>query len=146
MRRREDFADSIVKLSGGAAAPVDRPTLSKEYLAGNASEERVPLRPKSFYSKTPSIMKSTVAVPAFWNQHYDVPINYVGHAECWDKIAIGGDIPGKDCVVRFKRDGRTLAIASIFRDHESLQAELSMERRITQAELVSTDYAGFRQA
>jgi hypothetical protein len=91
--------------------PWTAPTLSKEYLAGNASEERVPLRPKSFYSKTPSIMKSTVAVPAFWNQHYDVPINYVGHAECWDKIAIEGDIPGKDCVVRFKRDGRTLAIA-----------------------------------
>jgi NADPH-dependent 2,4-dienoyl-CoA reductase/sulfur reductase-like enzyme len=86
------------------------------------------------------------AVPVFWNQHYDVPINYVGHAECWDKVAIEGDIAGKDCVLRFERDGRTLAIASIFRDYESLQAELSMERGITQAELLSTDHAGFRQA
>lgn len=68
------------------------------------------------------------AVPFFWSQHYDVPINYVGHAESWDEIAIEGDIPGKDCVLRFKRGGRTLAIASIFRDHESLQAELAMER------------------
>jgi NADPH-dependent 2,4-dienoyl-CoA reductase/sulfur reductase-like enzyme/nitrite reductase/ring-hydroxylating ferredoxin subunit len=67
------------------------------------------------------------AVPFFWSQHYDVPINYVGHAENWDEIAIEGDIPGKDCVLRFKRQGRTLAIASIFRDHESLQAELAME-------------------
>ena len=33
------------------AAPVDRPSLSKEYLAGNASEDRVPLRPESFYSE-----------------------------------------------------------------------------------------------
>ena len=68
------------------------------------------------------------AVPFFWSQHYDVPINYVGHAENWDEIAIEGDVPSKDCVLRFKRDGRTLAIASIFRDRESLQAELSMER------------------
>jgi hypothetical protein len=45
-----------------------------------------------------------------------------------------GDIAGKDCVLRFKRDGRMLAIASIFRDHESLQAELSMERGIAQAD------------
>jgi apoptosis-inducing factor 3 len=68
------------------------------------------------------------AVPFFWSQHYDVPINYVGHAEKWDELAIDGDITAKDCLVRFKRDGRTLAVASIFRDAESLHAEVTMER------------------
>jgi NADPH-dependent 2,4-dienoyl-CoA reductase/sulfur reductase-like enzyme/nitrite reductase/ring-hydroxylating ferredoxin subunit len=67
------------------------------------------------------------AVPFFWSQHYDVPINYVGHAESWDEISIEGDIPDKDCVVRYKREGRTLAIASIFRDQENLRAEVAME-------------------
>jgi NADPH-dependent 2,4-dienoyl-CoA reductase/sulfur reductase-like enzyme/nitrite reductase/ring-hydroxylating ferredoxin subunit len=67
------------------------------------------------------------AVPFFWSQHYDVPINYVGHAENWDEIAIEGDIAGKDCILRFKRGERTVAIASIFRDHENLQAEFAME-------------------
>ena len=38
-------------LSSDAAAPVDRPSLSKDYLAGNASEDGVPLRPRSFYSE-----------------------------------------------------------------------------------------------
>jgi hypothetical protein len=67
-------------------------------------------------------------VPFFWSQHYDVPINYVGHAEAWDEIAVDGDINGKDCLLRYKRGGRVLAIASIFRDVESLQAELALER------------------
>jgi NADPH-dependent 2,4-dienoyl-CoA reductase/sulfur reductase-like enzyme/nitrite reductase/ring-hydroxylating ferredoxin subunit len=68
------------------------------------------------------------AVPFFWSQHYDVPINYVGHAEQWDEIAIDGDIDGKDCLLRYKRGGRVLAVASIFRDLESLKAELAMEQ------------------
>ena len=68
------------------------------------------------------------AVPFFWSQHYDVPINYVGHAESWDDIAIGGDIAKRDCIVRYERNGRALAVASIYRDRESLEAELAMER------------------
>jgi len=68
------------------------------------------------------------AVPFFWSQHYDIPINYVGHAEKWDELAVEGDIAGRDCLVRFMREGRTLAIASIFRDVQSLQVEVDMER------------------
>jgi NADPH-dependent 2,4-dienoyl-CoA reductase/sulfur reductase-like enzyme/nitrite reductase/ring-hydroxylating ferredoxin subunit len=68
------------------------------------------------------------AVPFFWSQHYDIPINYVGHAEKWDELAIDGDIAGKDCLLRFKLKGRTLAAASIFRDVASLLAEVVMER------------------
>ena len=68
------------------------------------------------------------AVPFFWSQHYDVPINYVGHAEQWDEITVDGDIKGKDCLLKYKRKGRVLAVASIFRDLASLQAEVKMER------------------
>jgi apoptosis-inducing factor 3 len=71
-----------------------------------------------------------VAVPFFWSRHYDISINYVGHAERWDEIAIDGDIPDKDCLLSFKREGRTLAVASISRDIESLETELAMEREI----------------
>jgi NADPH-dependent 2,4-dienoyl-CoA reductase/sulfur reductase-like enzyme/nitrite reductase/ring-hydroxylating ferredoxin subunit len=69
-----------------------------------------------------------VAVPFFWSQHYDVPINYVGHAEQWDEIVIEGDIKSKDCILRYKHRGRVLAVASIFRDVASLRAELAMEQ------------------
>jgi len=68
------------------------------------------------------------AVPFFWSQHYDVPINYVGHAEKWDEIAVDGGIKDRDCVVRYKQGGRVLAVASIYRDIASLEVELAMER------------------
>jgi apoptosis-inducing factor 3 len=68
------------------------------------------------------------AVPFFWSQHYDVPINYVGHAEAWDEIAIDGDINARDCLLRYKSAGRVLAVASIYRDIASLEAELAMEQ------------------
>jgi NADPH-dependent 2,4-dienoyl-CoA reductase/sulfur reductase-like enzyme/nitrite reductase/ring-hydroxylating ferredoxin subunit len=69
-----------------------------------------------------------IAVPFFWSQHYDVPINYVGHAEKWDELTIDGDVMAKDCLLRYKRNGRVLAVASIYRDVESLKAEVAMER------------------
>jgi NADPH-dependent 2,4-dienoyl-CoA reductase/sulfur reductase-like enzyme len=69
------------------------------------------------------------AVPFFWSQHYDVPINYVGHAESFDDIAIEGSIAGKDCLLKYRKGGRVLAVASIYRDLDSLKAELDMERQ-----------------
>ena len=73
------------------------------------------------------------AVPFFWSQHYDVPINYVGHAEKWDAIEIEGDVMKRDCVVRYKQGGRVLAVASIYRDQDSLKAAAAMEARATKA-------------
>jgi NADPH-dependent 2,4-dienoyl-CoA reductase/sulfur reductase-like enzyme/nitrite reductase/ring-hydroxylating ferredoxin subunit len=67
-------------------------------------------------------------VPFFWSQHYDVPINYVGHAAKWDKLDIDGDIKGRDCVVRYRAGAKVLAVASIYRDVDSLKAEVAMEQ------------------
>jgi hypothetical protein len=68
------------------------------------------------------------AVPFFWSQHYDVPINYVGHAQNWHDIVVAGSIADRDCMVAYRKDGRTLAVASIYRDVQSLEAEVAMER------------------
>ena len=74
------------------------------------------------------------AVPFFWSQHYDVPINYVGHAERWDTIEVEGNIAARDCAVRFVHGGRALAVATIYRDRQSLEAEVAMERALSDAE------------
>jgi NADPH-dependent 2,4-dienoyl-CoA reductase/sulfur reductase-like enzyme/nitrite reductase/ring-hydroxylating ferredoxin subunit len=68
------------------------------------------------------------AVPFFWSQHYDVPVNYVGHAEAWDEIVVDGNIAAKDCLLHYRQRGRDLAAASIYRDAASLEAEIAMER------------------
>jgi NADPH-dependent 2,4-dienoyl-CoA reductase/sulfur reductase-like enzyme/nitrite reductase/ring-hydroxylating ferredoxin subunit len=70
------------------------------------------------------------AVPFFWSQHYDVPINYVGHAEKWDTIDIDGDVMKRDCVLRYKQGGKVMAVASIYRDLDSLKAAAEMEKRV----------------
>ncbi|HJW98685.1 MAG TPA: FAD-dependent oxidoreductase [Terriglobales bacterium] len=70
------------------------------------------------------------AVPFFWSQHYDVTINYVGHAENWEGIEIDGSLDARDCTVLYKKSGRTLATATISRDLQSLQAEAGMEAAI----------------
>jgi NADPH-dependent 2,4-dienoyl-CoA reductase/sulfur reductase-like enzyme/nitrite reductase/ring-hydroxylating ferredoxin subunit len=67
-------------------------------------------------------------VPFFWSQHYDIPINYVGHAERWDEVRVDGSPDAHDCMVSYLRANRRLAVATIYRDRESLQAELEMER------------------
>jgi len=43
-----------------------------------------------------------------------VPINHVGHAEHWDEIDIDGNISFRDCMLRYRRNGRVLALASSF--------------------------------
>ncbi len=70
------------------------------------------------------------AVPFFWSQHYDVPINSVGHAETWDEIVVEGEIAARECLLRYRLNGRTLAVASIFRDLQNLEAEVSMETEL----------------
>jgi NADPH-dependent 2,4-dienoyl-CoA reductase/sulfur reductase-like enzyme/nitrite reductase/ring-hydroxylating ferredoxin subunit len=68
------------------------------------------------------------AVPFFWSQHYDVAINYVGHAEHWDAITIDGSLRDRDCAIHYKQGDRTLAVATVSRDGASLEAEREMER------------------
>ena len=69
------------------------------------------------------------AVPFFWSAHYDVSINYVGHATAADHAAVDGDAANQDVAVRFAEGGRTDAVATLFRDEESLRAEIAIEER-----------------
>jgi NADPH-dependent 2,4-dienoyl-CoA reductase/sulfur reductase-like enzyme/nitrite reductase/ring-hydroxylating ferredoxin subunit len=71
------------------------------------------------------------AVPFFWSQHYDLTLNYVGHAEQWDAAELDGSFESRDFSIAYKRGARLLAMATCARDGKSLTIESEMESRRT---------------
>ena len=69
------------------------------------------------------------AVPFFWTHQYDTTIDYVGHAQRWDRVDIDGDPAAHDCRVTYWRDGKALAVATVGRDGQSLEAEAAFEKQ-----------------
>lgn len=67
------------------------------------------------------------AVPFFWTRQFGVSVKYVGHAARWDSIEIAGSLDAQDCSISYKRGGRTMAMATIGRDVQSLETEAAME-------------------
>src|SRR5580704_6429302 len=51
MLRREGYEGDVTLVGADEFGPYDRPNLSKDYLAGTASEEWIPLRTSSFYDE-----------------------------------------------------------------------------------------------
>ena len=49
MLRRKGYDGPVTLIGADESLPYDRPNLSKDYLAGNAPEEWIPLRPPEFY-------------------------------------------------------------------------------------------------
>lgn len=51
MLRRRGYQGTLTLVSADAAPPCDRPNLSKDYLAGTAPEEWIPLKPPEIYAE-----------------------------------------------------------------------------------------------
>jgi NADPH-dependent 2,4-dienoyl-CoA reductase/sulfur reductase-like enzyme/nitrite reductase/ring-hydroxylating ferredoxin subunit len=70
------------------------------------------------------------AAPFFWTDQFDFTLAYVGHAESWDEVRVEGDFDKRDVAVTYRRAGKMLALASVYRDQESLRAEVAIESAI----------------
>jgi NADPH-dependent 2,4-dienoyl-CoA reductase/sulfur reductase-like enzyme/nitrite reductase/ring-hydroxylating ferredoxin subunit len=67
------------------------------------------------------------AIPFFWTQQFGVSLRYVGHAEKWDSIEIDGSLDAKNCAVSYKQGEKTVAVATIERDVQSLEFEAALQ-------------------
>jgi apoptosis-inducing factor 3 len=65
--------------------------------------------------------------PFFWTEHYGTPVAYVGHGKGWDEAVKEGSCKDGGCSVAFRKDGRLLALATVFRDQMSLEVEAELE-------------------
>lgn len=52
-----------------------------------------------------------------------MPINVTGHLDDWDEEVVVGDPHQRDVIVGYRKAGRITAVASIYRDRDSLRAE-----------------------
>ncbi len=74
MLRQEGYAGRITMLSADASLPVDRPTLSKGFLAGTDDEDAVPLRTEAFYREHDIDVKLAARVVAIDTGNRDVQL------------------------------------------------------------------------
>jgi apoptosis-inducing factor 3 len=72
------------------------------------------------------------AVPFFWSKFFDLSFSYVGHAKDWDEVTIEGDLRKWDAVLRYSKDGKDLAVATVGRDRDALLAERAFEARLNE--------------
>jgi apoptosis-inducing factor 3 len=70
----------------------------------------------------------TYTAPAFfWSQHYDDALGYTGHAENWDRYEIEGSIADKQFTVTYFEADKAVAVLTLGRDRDGLEAEAGWE-------------------
>ncbi|MBL0373675.1 FAD-dependent oxidoreductase [Rhizobium sp. KVB221] len=72
------------------------------------------------------VSRAFQSAPFFWSAHYDLSIRYVGYAHDWDRIEIDGSMAKRDCMVRYIKGDKVIAVAAIGRDIQALEFEASM--------------------
>jgi NADPH-dependent 2,4-dienoyl-CoA reductase/sulfur reductase-like enzyme len=70
------------------------------------------------------------SVPFFWSEQFGTAIRYVGRASRWDQVIVDGEIDSGSFTIRYFSEGVHCASASVGRDRDNLEDELSLEHRI----------------
>jgi len=118
MLRRQGYAGPVTMLSSDAAPPCDRPNLSKDFLAGTAPEEWIPLRPAEYFDEHHISLVLGARVAALdIAQHrvtvedgttYDFGALLLATGADPVRLEIPGADPGRLCFLRSLADSRAI--------------------------------------
>ena len=72
-------------------------------------------------------------VPFFWTWQHDLWLGYEGHAERWDELVVEGTLESRRALVRYRADGRDLAVLAVNRSRKLLEVEVELERLLESA-------------
>lgn len=125
--RQEGYSGMVTVLSADAAPPCDRPNLSKDYLAGNAQREWIPLRPPEFYAENDIGLRLAARVAAIEPGAHAVVLADGSQLDYGALLLATGAEP-----VRLDMPGGTLPHVHVLRtlaDSEAIIAQAATARR-----------------
>ncbi|MGN6058157.1 MAG: FAD-dependent oxidoreductase [Sphingomicrobium sp.] len=161
--RKLGYSGTITMLSADHDPPCDRPNLSKDYLAGTAAEEWIPLRPSEWYRENNIDLRLGVEVTAIHPDERSVQCASGEHID-FDRLllATGAEpnrlnSPGFDrnnvftlrsladarAIIGQARDGARAAI--IGSSFIGLEAAASMRKRNVEVDVISPEHVPFER-
>ena len=141
MLRREGYDGSLQILSADDAPPCDRPNLSKDYLAGNAQEDWIPLRPPNFYTDQRIELRLNSRVAALDTQKKQVALEN-GKTLDFDALLIA---TGAD-PVRLEIPGAETAQVHYLRSFADSKAIIARAEKSRQVVVVGASFIGLEVA
>jgi NADPH-dependent 2,4-dienoyl-CoA reductase/sulfur reductase-like enzyme/nitrite reductase/ring-hydroxylating ferredoxin subunit len=139
--RREGFAGRITLLSADRDLPCDRPNLSKNYLAGTAPEDWLPLRSGKFYSRHGIELHLDARVTAIDTERREVTV-VDGSRHSYDALLLAtGAAP-----VRLDIPGADLPHVHYLRTQEDAEAIVAAAGAAKRAVIVGASFIGLEAA
>jgi NADPH-dependent 2,4-dienoyl-CoA reductase/sulfur reductase-like enzyme/nitrite reductase/ring-hydroxylating ferredoxin subunit len=141
MLRRRGFGGAVVMLSADRAAPYDRPNLSKDYLAGEAPEEWIPLAADEYYTKNHIDLRLGVAVIGLDPLHHHIALDD-GTTVHYTKLLIAtGAEP-----IRLRVQGADLPHVRTLRSLDDCRQIITRAKSGTRAVIVGASFIGLEAA
>jgi NADPH-dependent 2,4-dienoyl-CoA reductase/sulfur reductase-like enzyme/nitrite reductase/ring-hydroxylating ferredoxin subunit len=141
MLRRDGYAGPVTMIGADPEVPYDRPNLSKDYLAGNAQEEWIPLRSEDFYSQHKIDLIRNVRVESIDRDAKTVKLSS-GETKSFDKLLLAtGAEP-----VRLPLPGGDLSHVHYLRTLADSRAIISAAESAKKAVVIGASFIGLEVA
>ena len=141
MLRREGYDGALTLLSADRDPPYDRPNCSKDYLAGKAPSEWMPLRDTAFYAQNRIDLRTGVEVGALDLQSRNVALKDGERMDFDALILATGAEPVRPPILGF--DQPNVHVLRSLRDAEAIIAAAGRGRRVA---VVGSSFIGLEVA